>query len=194
MKSVNLFFESIYADIISLALLPPTKGHPSKEKSMLLERIQRVIDGKVEKKDEKFYLRNSHGKLEFPLLAEGYRKLELLYSLIQNESISSDSILFWDEPEANLNPKLAKEVVKILLELQRMGTQVFIATHDYVLLKEFELSTDPQRDKVAYHALFIEKESVNCQTASTLGEINHNVINDTFDNLLMRSIGDDWKD
>ncbi len=190
----ELFFESIYADIISLALLPPTKGHPSKEKSTLLDRIQRVIDGKVEKKDEKFYLRNSHGKLEFPLLAEGYRKLGLLYSLIQNESISSDSILFWDEPEANLNPKLAKEVVKILLELQRMGTQVFIATHDYVLLKEFELGTDPKRDKVAYHALFIENESVNCQTASTLGEINHNVINDTFDDLLMRSIGDDWED
>ena len=91
----DIYFESIYADIISLALLPPTKGHASKEKSTLLDMIQEIIDGKVEKKDEKFYLRNAQGNLEFTLLAEGYRKLGLLYSLIQNETISSGRILIW---------------------------------------------------------------------------------------------------
>lgn len=190
----ELYFESVYADIISLALLPPTKGHSSKEKSVLLDMIQDVIDGKVEKKNEEFYLKNAQGNLEFTLLAEGYRKLGLLYSLIQNESISSGSVLFWDEPEANLNPRLASKVVKILLELQRMGTQVFIATHDYVLLKELDLSINPEQDKVAYHALYMEDGKVNCQTVSALNEIEHNAINDTFDSLLIRSIGNDWED
>ncbi len=190
----ELYFESVYADIISLALLPPTKGHSSKEKSVLLDMIQDVIDGKVEKKNEEFYLKNAQGNLEFTLLAEGYRKLGLLYSLIQNESISSGSVLFWDEPEANLNPRLASKVVKILLELQRMGTQVFIATHDYVLLKELDLSINPEQDKVAYHALYMEDGKVKCQTVSALNEIEHNAINDTFDSLLIRSIGNDWED
>lgn len=190
----ELYFESVYADIISLALLPPTKGHSSKEKSVLLDMIQDVIDGKVEKKNEEFYLKNAQGNLEFTLLAEGYRKLGLLYSLIQNESISSGSVLFWDEPEANLNPRLASKVVKILLELQRMGTQVFIATHDYVLLKELDLSINPEQDKVAYHALYMEDGKVNCQTTSSLNGIKHNAINDTFDSLLIRSIGYDWED
>lgn len=190
----ELYFESVYADIISLALLPPTKGHSSKEKSVLLDMIQDVIDGKVEKKNEEFYLKNAQGNLEFTLLAEGYRKLGLLYSLIQNESISSGSVLFWDEPEANLNPRLASKVVKILLELQRMGTQVFIATHDYVLLKELDLSINPEQDKVAYHAFYMEDGKVNCQTVSALNEIEHNAINDTFDSLLIRSIGNDWED
>ena len=161
---------------------------------MHLDMIQDVIDGKVEKKNEEFYLKNAQGNLEFTLLAEGYRKLGLLYSLIQNESISSGSVLFWDEPEANLNPRLASKVVKILLELQRMGTQVFIATHDYVLLKELDLSINPEQDKVAYHALYMEDGKVNCQTASALNEIEHNAINDTFDSLLIRSIGNDWED
>lgn len=190
----ELYFESVYADIISLALLPSTKGHATKEKSVLLDMIQDIIDGKVEKKNEKFYLKNAQGNLEFTLLAEGYRKLGLLYSLIQNESLSSGSILFWDEPEANLNPRLATKVVKILLELQRMGTQVFIATHDYVMLKELELDADPSKDHVAYHALYLKDGNVNCQTASSLKEISHNAINDTFDSLVVRSIGNDWED
>ena len=190
----DIYFESVYADIISLALLPPTKGHVSKEKSMLLDLIQGVIDGKVEKKDEKFYLKNAQGNLEFTLLAEGYRKLGLLYSLIQNESISSGSILFWDEPEANLNPKLTTQVVKILLELQRMGTQIFLATHDYVLLKELELSCDSKCDHIAYHALYLKDGEVNCQSSNVLKEISHNAINDTFDSLMIRTIGNEWED
>ena len=190
----ELYFESVYADIITMALLPPTKGPGSKEKGKLLDMIQGVIDGKVEKKNEKFYLKNARGNLEFTLLAEGYRKLGLLYSLIQNESISPGSVLFWDEPEANLNPRLASQVVKILLELQRMGTQIFIATHDYVMLKELELSGEPSRDDVAYHALYMEDGMIKSQTASTLREISHNAINDTFDSLMVRTIGNDWED
>lgn len=190
----ELYFESVYADIITMALLPPTKGPGSKEKGKLLDMIQGVIDGKVEKKNEKFYLKNARGNLEFTLLAEGYRKLGLLYSLIQNESISPGSVLFWDEPEANLNPRLASQVVKILLELQRMGTQIFIATHDYVMLKELELSNDPSRDDVAYHALYMEDGMIKSQTAASLNEISHNAINDTFDSLMVRTIGNDWED
>lgn len=190
----ELYFESVYPDIISMALLPPTKGPGSKEKGVLLDMIQDVINGKVEKKNEKFYLRNAQGNLEFTLLAEGYRKLGLLYSLIQNESISSGSVLFWDEPEANLNPKLSCQVVKILLELQRMGTQIFMATHDYVMLKELELVKDTTRDRIDYHALYVEDGSIRCQTASELSVINHNAINDTFDSLMVRTIGNDWED
>ena len=190
----DIYFESVYADIISLALLPPTKGHASKEKSMLLDLIQKVIDGKVEKKNEKFYLKNAQGNLEFTLLAEGYRKLGLLYSLIQNESISSGSILFWDEPEANLNPSLTQQVVRILLALQRMGTQIFLATHDYVLLKELELSREKGRDKLSYHGLYHLDGKLFCQSAPSLGDIKNNAINDTFDSLVVREIGIEWED
>lgn len=190
----EIYFESVYADIITMALLPATKGQPSREKSKLLALIQKAIGGRVEKKDEKFYLRNARGNLEFTLLAEGFRKLGLLYSLIQNESISSGSILFWDEPEANLNPRLARQVVEILLELQRMGTQVFLATHDYVTLKELELGRDAKRDNVTYHALYEEKGQLNCETVSALKDIHHNAINDTFDSLLVRTMGSVWED
>ena len=102
--------------------------------------IQRVIDGKVIMKDERFYLKNKQGELEFDLLAEGMRKLGLLWLLINNGAITdSTSTLFWDEPETNLNPSMFETLVKVLLSLQRDGVQIFIATHSYVFLKEFDV-------------------------------------------------------
>ena len=46
------------------------------------------------------------GNIEFSLLSEGVRKLALLWILIPNGTLSSGSVLLWDEPETNLNPKL----------------------------------------------------------------------------------------
>jgi len=62
---------------------------------------------------QEFFLKNKQGELEFTLVAEGYRKLGLLWLLIQNGSLLNGSVLFWDEPETNLNPKLLETVVRI---------------------------------------------------------------------------------
>ena len=100
-----------------------------------------------------FFSGADKGSLEFTLLAEGLRKLGLLWLLIQNGSLLQGSVLFWDEPETNLNPRLFGPVVEILLELQRQGVQIFIATHDYLILKQLDLQTT-DKDQVAYHALY----------------------------------------
>ncbi len=190
----ELYFESIYADIIRLALLPAIKGHPSKERTKLLETIQKIIDGRVIKKNDRFYLKNAQGNLEFTLLAEGYRKLGLLYSLIQNDSISPGSILFWDEPETNLNPKLTQQLIQIILEIQRMGTQVFISTHDYVFLKELEMSKQNDKDSVLYHSLHKQNDKIECQSVENLNQIDHNAIDDVFDSFVARTFEAEWED
>ena len=95
------------------------------------------MGGEVVIEGEEFFL-NPHeqGLLEFTLLAEGFRKLGLLWLLIRNGSLQKGSVLFWDEPETNLNPKLLGTVIDVLLELQRGGVQIFLATHDYAVLEE----------------------------------------------------------
>ena len=50
--------------------------------------------------------------------------------MIRNGTLQPDSVFFWDEPETNLNPRLFGVVIDVLLELQRAGVQVFLATHD----------------------------------------------------------------
>ena len=181
-SSKVLPYEEVYLDILDKAFMPVARGL-SKDRERLLSILQKAMEGKVVNKDERFYLKNKAGNLEFPLLAEGYRKLGLLYLLIQNESLINGSILFWDEPESNLNPKLAESVVKILLELQRMGVQIFLTTHDYVILKEFDLAAE-ERDSVLYHSLFKDNGSISVVSTSDIRDLAPNAIDDTFEKLL----------
>ena len=145
------------------------------------------MDGTVVVKGEEFFLRR-HGDLEFTLLAEGIRKLGLLYLLIQNGSLAEGSVLFWDEPETNLNPSLFKPVIEILLQLQRIGVQVLLATHDYVILKEIDLQTR-DTDRVAYHALYQQDSAVSIDTSHDYRHIHKNAITETFDDLYNRELG-----
>lgn len=91
------------------------------------------------------------------MTAEGYRKIGVLQRLLSNGSINpgKSGVLLWDEPEANLNPRLMKELVQVLLELSRNGQQIILATHDYVLLKWLDLLMDKKgkEDHVRFHVL-----------------------------------------
>lgn len=116
------------------------------------------------------------------------RKLALLWVLIQNGTLQGGSALFWDEPEANLNPKVMGTLVEILLELRRLGVQIFISTHDYVLLKEFDLQAKLS-DEVRFHALFRDAEGgLQHAAAKTLSGVDHNAIAETFSDLYDREV------
>ncbi|HIJ26699.1 MAG TPA: ATP-binding protein, partial [Gammaproteobacteria bacterium] len=139
--------------------------------------------------NEEFFLKNRQGELEFTLLAEGIRKLALLWVLIQNGTLLQGAVLCWDEPETNLNPRLMKTVVAILIELQRLGVQIFLSTHDYVILKEFDLQTESQ-DQVRYHAFSHSDEENKIVVDSTdqYLAISPNTIDETFSDLVNREI------
>ena len=79
------------------------------------------------------------GKIEISLLAEGLRKLAMMARLIANGTLLEDGLLFWDEPEANLNPKLVRLLAKSMLDLSNNGVQIICATHSLFLLREIEL-------------------------------------------------------
>lgn len=185
----EIHFEEIYVDIIRKASLPLLKGPTHKRRKRLLVSLQGAMAGKVITKNEEFFLKNKQGELEFTLLAEGYRKMGLLWLLIQNGTLLDGSTLFWDEPETNLNPRLMRTVVGILLELQRMGVQVFLATHDYIILKEFDLQAN-KNDKIIYHSLYHETENEEIKVSSTDSylHISPNAIDDTFGTIADREI------
>lgn len=132
------------------------------------------------------------------MTAEGFRKIGVLHRLLCNGSINPgvSGPLLWDEPEANLNPKLMKKVVQVLLELSRNGQQVVLATHDYVLLKWFDLLMDTGKDDhVRFHALYRDQQTggVIVETADSYSLISKSAISDTFAELfdedLERALG-----
>lgn len=185
----EIHFEEIYADILLRAYRPPLRDPIDHDRRRLLSNLQDIIDGKVTTENEEFFLHSDQGNLEFTLLSEGMRKLGLLWQLIQNGTILEGSILFWDEPETNLNPKLFGPLVEILLELQRMGVQIFIATHDYVILKELDLRMNSQ-DQIAFHSLYRypENDQIHLHTTETYLDIHPNAIAQAFDSLYDREI------
>ncbi|MYE54971.1 MAG: AAA family ATPase [Chloroflexi bacterium] len=190
----EIHFEEVYADILDRAFLPPLREPFEDTTKHLLGRIEGAMGGEVSIKNEEFFLSGKKGDIEFTLLAEGMRKLGLLWLLIRNGSLRPGSVLFWDEPETNLNPKLYGVAMEVLLELQRNGVQVFLATHDYVILRELDLQME-EEDDVAFHSLYHDPEGgeIACQTARRYLDINPNAIEEAFEDIydqqLERSLG-----
>jgi predicted ATPase len=188
----EVHFEEIYADILDRAYRPTLRGPIDSSRKDLLARLQKVIAGKVIVKDEEFFLRNQQGNLEFSLLSEGFRKLGLLWLLIQNGTLLNGSVLFWDEPETNLNPKACGALMEVLFHLQRMGVQVFLATHNYVILKELDLRKT-RENEVLFHSLYwdAERGEMLCTQTDEYLQIHPNAIHDTFLDLFDRDVARD---
>lgn len=146
-------FDQTQVDIIMNASLPIVRETPPYMKAVL-DKISAAIDGVVIQEDDEFYvLKRNTDKIRFSLEAEGLRKLGLLWKLIRNGLLEPGTVLLWDEPEANLNPELFPLVVEILLELQKNGIQIFLATHSYNFAKYLEIRrTD--KEQVQFHNLY----------------------------------------
>ena len=76
-------------------------------------------------------------------MAEGLRKLAMIARLIATGSLIGTGSLFWDEPEANLNPKVIKNVARTILQLCQSGIQVFVASHSLFLMRELDILLRP---------------------------------------------------
>lgn len=146
------------------------------------------------------FVPSSKQRLSSGMTAEGFRKIGVLQRLLSNGSLNPGSIgpLLWDEPESNLNPKLMKDLVQVLLELARNGQQVILATHDYVLLKWFDLLMDKGKgDHVVFHCLYREEGSqvIQSESQSDYSIIGRSAISNTFAELydedVKRALGGD---
>jgi len=141
-----------------------------------LSIIEKEIGGTVLLENDEFFIKKDNGsKVSFSCEAEGFKKLGLLWHLLMNENIIKRSVLLWDEPEANLNPKLIPVVVDILLELSRNGVQVFLATHEYNLMKYFSVKKKDS-DNVAFISLHKTENGVVSEIEDDYNLLEHNSI------------------
>lgn len=168
-------FDSTQIDIVVNAELPETKEVTEANKK-LMSKVSKIIDGKVVYENGLFYVEKNNGmKVEFNLEAEGLRKFALLWKLIRNGLLESGTILFWDEPEANINPELIPVLVDILLELENLGIQIFIATHNYNLAKYFEIKRK-NIENVMFYNLFISEKNIEVEKNEYFGKMKKNAI------------------
>jgi hypothetical protein len=212
--TVEKLFDATYCDLAAKLLTPEKIREPKAQWAK--EKITNRIGGRFEFNGSRASFRpgayreykNRHtsetyfapiGKDGFSttLTAEGYKKIGVLQRLLQNSVVGTgtNGPLFWDEPESNLNPKLMSLLVEILLELSRNGQQIILATHDYVLLKWFDLLMDKKgkEDHVRFHSLYRDSDNNELKIASTdeYLSIYPNPIDEAFGYLINQEIEND---
>ncbi|MCB5228742.1 MAG: AAA family ATPase [Candidatus Cloacimonetes bacterium] len=190
-ESRLIHFEEVYADIISKALIPPLIGSVDEFGEKIGTILRKAIDGETTVKNEQFFLKNRDGNLEFTLLAEGFRKLGLLWILIQNGVLANGTVLFWDEPEANLNPKLTATLIEVILQLQRSGVQVFLSTHNDLVAKWIDLLSEKEdKELIKYHVLYRDEESREIKTNSfdNYDDVSPNPLEEAYVSILHEEI------
>lgn len=175
----NVEFDDTYIDVIHSAKVNISEDENLEFKKML-QSLEKIMDGKVlfDAQKDKFYITYRNSRLEFNLVAEGIRKIALIWQLISNGVIRKGSILFWDEPEANINPIYIPLLVDIMITLQKNGIQLFISTHDYTLAKYFDIKTN--EENIKFHSLYKTEDGVKCETNSRFKNLEKNTIRDTF--------------
>ncbi|HVA47274.1 MAG TPA: AAA family ATPase [Pirellulales bacterium] len=173
-----LSLDETYNDLCIELDVPLLREEPEWAIAML-RRIEKLIGGKVVVKGGRFYI----GKLEAHLVAAGYRKLGEIVRLIGNGSITSETVLFWDEPEAGLNPRLITLVSELVFLLAKVGVQVFVATHDFLLSDQLSVAVEygTEEGKAANARFFglsrpKPNASVVIESGGVLADIQNNPI------------------
>lgn len=169
-----LEFEETWRDTCLLLGAPLRRGPREARAKELLAPLEEAMDGAIELDNNgRFYLNRSSGRMEMPLVAEGLRKLAMLARLIATGALLDKGYLFWDEPEANLNPKLVKQLVPSIVALAASGIQVFIATHSLFLLRELEIVSGAGGEKVdaRYFGLHESTDGVEVMQGASIDDI-----------------------
>src|SRR5262249_30955216 len=138
-------FDETYYDICRELNQAPLR-EPRPEFAAVLVELETIIGGPVRLEFNQFVVDTKRGLIHASMLAEGHRKLASLAYLIKDGALTSETILFWDEPEANLNPKLVRVVAQVIRKLGKAGVQIFVATHDYLLARELSMEAEHQPD------------------------------------------------
>ncbi|MDE6390803.1 MAG: AAA family ATPase [Duncaniella sp.] len=133
-------FDETYYDLAK-ALNPGGKGKNVKVFSEMRGRLETAIDGRLQYSPEKkkWIFIQGNTAFDISLTSEGTKKIAIFDTLLGNHYLNRSSVVFIDEPEAGLHPRVLVEFLEIVAELARTGLQFFIASHSYFVIKKLYL-------------------------------------------------------
>ncbi len=71
----------------------------------------------------------------YPSILSGGEKQR---AAIARAVIGKPELLLADEPTGNVDPQMARRLLRLFIELNRLGTSVLIATHDHQLMRQYK--------------------------------------------------------
>lgn len=185
----HIDFEEMYYDLAKLLDRPLSKGPNTTEQNQVLNSLENIMKGQIVQKNKKFYFKiRGEGEFEMGLLSDGYRKLSMIIYMILSGSLNKNTILFWDEPETNMNPKMIRPIVQTIIVLAQMGVQIFVSTHDYFIQQEFNMASvyselNLKNLDIRFISLFRDDKTldVKYEMKNTASDLKHNAIMQEFD-------------
>ena len=175
-ETYNTKYEETLYDTCHLLLHPSKREYRNSEFANILNLLKDQI-GTIDKEEngDLYLMEAGIGKIEMSLVAEGWRKLAMLSLLIASECLMENDVLFWDEPEANLNPRLIRKIAEAILCICAAGVQVAIASHSLFLLREFEILLKSSKFRHVdrwYFTLSHSEDGVCVSQAAEIGGID----------------------
>lgn len=164
-------FDATYVDL-ARALRSPV-GHVDISDAMqtILDGLNGIFQGaRVEEEDGTLIYYEGREKYSIGQAPEGVKKVKALTRLIRSQHVTEGSVLFFDEPGANLHPQAILDFVHMLFQLSEAGVQIFLATHSYVVLKAFELLAREHDTSVPLCSLVLDAEGTPQATFADLRE------------------------
>ena len=184
----EIAFDKTTNDLALELDLPLLKDQQLIEKKNI--ELEKILEGEIIQLNGEFYLRRFKDKelVVSSMMAEGLRKIGTISYLLKNGALTKDSILIWDEPESNLNPKLIKDIVDLLIFLENLGVQIFIATHNYFMIKYFDIQKkDKKSINLKFISLFKSNGQIESETATDIYDLENNAILDEMENVYLQS-------
>lgn len=173
-------FDATYHDLIAALINPGVSGRTKKVVQYSQRELVKVLKGMfiLDNQDFVFKPEGSNEKLRMWQTPEGLKKLGHLSLLIHNRSILKGSILFFDEPEANLHPKAVRIIAKILFGFAQEGVQIFLATHSYFIIKQIEMLARENKVSVSFCSLNKSVNGIEARFSDLCEELPENPIID----------------
>lgn len=132
-------FDQTYQDLIQALRVPNSPKAPEEEFQKVLASLHDIFQGEVSMERKRFVFKRGRERYTMAQTAEGIKKISILTTLIRNRTLQKGTILFIDEPETNLHPRAIIAFCEMLFNLSQIGIQIYMATHSYFVIKQFEL-------------------------------------------------------
>ena len=94
---------------------------------------EKKINNRIIQLLEKVGLDNKKNSYPFELSGGEQQRLVIARAIINNPKL-----IIADEPTGNLDPLVAEKILKLLLDINKSGTSVIMATHNYNLIRKYK--------------------------------------------------------
>lgn len=95
-----------------------------KDKAKMDNRVQEVL--------EQVSMQNKDYKMPHELSGGEQQRIAIARALL-----NEPDLILADEPTGNLDPETSREIMNVLKGIQAKGKAIFMATHDYSLIKDY---------------------------------------------------------